>query len=108
MASPEVIYINSDNIVEVLGVENVPTSEYLNNADVTLTLVDAASKVEIIGQTWPLTLSYVTGSDGDYRGTIRNEAVLNPHQQLIAQVTVDAGEGLVRYWEKRCIAEIGD
>lgn len=108
MANPEVIFVLSDNIIEVTDVTNVSTGAYLNDADVTLTLADAASGDEIEGQTWPLTLSYVTASNGDYRGTINDDISVFDNQLLIAKVTVDAGPGLKRYWEKSCIAKIGD
>lgn len=107
MSDPEFIYIMSDNIIEVTSVQNVATGEYLNDADVTLTLVDAASGNEIAGQTWPLALSYVSSSNGNYRGTINDDVSISHQQSLRAKVTVDAGAGLRRYWEKPCTALVG-
>lgn len=107
MTTAETIYVLSDNIIEVTSVTNVPTGAYLNNATVTLTLVDAASGQNIAGQTWPLSLTYVTASNGNYRGTITDSAQLVDEQVLIAKITVDGGDGLKRYWEKACIAKVG-
>lgn len=107
MASPEIIYISSDNIIEVTGVLNVPAGTYINNASVTVTLVDATTGVEVTGQTWPLALSYVSGSNGDYRGTLTDSMVLSNSQELIAKVTVDGGAGLKRYWERDALAIVG-
>ncbi len=108
MPSPEVIYIQSDNIIEVLGVLNVATGQHINSADVTLTLVDASSGDEIENETWPILLDYVSDSNGDYRGVIRNDVGISQNQSLIAKVKVDGGFGLVRYWERQCIARIGE
>ena len=107
MAEIEIIYIGSDNIIEVTGVTNVATSEYINNAVVTLTLVDTATGDEVSGQTWPLVLSYVTSSNGNYRGTINDDVTLSAQQTLTAKVTLDGGAGLKRYWEKPCVALVG-
>ena len=107
MPNPETIYRLSDNIIEVTGVKNVATGAYLNSANVDVTLVDASSGAEVSGQTWPMALSYVAGSDGDYRGTITDAISIDEGQTLIAKVTVDGGAGLKRYWEKTCIAYTG-
>lgn len=108
MASPETIYIMSHNIIEVTGVMNAATDTFLNGADVTLTLLDTVSGEAIVGQTWPLALTYIAGSDGDYRGTILDSIELSANQNLMAEVIVDAGAGLKRYWQRPCIARIGD
>lgn len=108
MSSPEIIYIQSDNIIEVTGVTNAATGAFLNDATVTLTLLDAALETPIIGQTWPLELSYITASDGNYRGMIINGITVSENQILLAEVIVDAGAGLRRYWQRPCVAQIGD
>lgn len=101
--SGEVLFRLSDNIIEVTGTINAATGSYINNADVTLTLVDADSGQEIAGQTWPLILSYVTGSNGDYRGTINDDISVSEQQEVVAKVTVDGGAGLRRHWGKKCV-----
>ena len=108
MPPPEVIYISSDNLIEVTGVLNVATNTYLNSATVTVRLVDAATSSDISGQSWPLTLTYVAASNGDYRGTLSDDLVISGSQNITAQVTVDGGAGLKRYWEVACIGLVGD
>lgn len=108
MASPEIIYILSDNIIEVTGVTNAATGTVINDASVTLTLLDAASGIAVEGQTWPLELSYITGSSGNYRGTIIDGITVSANQNLIAEVIVDGGAGLRRYWQRPCVAQVGD
>lgn len=90
----EIIYFENDNLIEVTDVKNVATDAYINDADVTLTLYDAATMEEITGQTWPLALTYVTGSDGDYRGTINDDIGVAEFQALKAEVIIDGGAGL--------------
>lgn len=90
----EVLLHANDNLIEVLGVQRQDTDAYLNGATVTVTLMDAFSGVSITGQVWPMTLSYVAGSNGDYRGTINYNASLTKGLDVIADVTVDGGAGL--------------
>jgi len=65
------IYIGSDNLFVVRGVKNSSNGEYINDATVELTLQDADGN-DISGQTWPLTLTYIAASNGEYQGTIEN------------------------------------
>ena len=64
-----VIYINTDTMFTVTGVYNEQSKSYVNDAVVTLTLLDDAGD-EITGMTWPATMSYVASSDGDYERNI--------------------------------------
>lgn len=92
-------WYRSDNVLEVLGVQNAVTEEYLNDATVTVTVVDAQTDAPIAGQAWPLTLPHAPGSNGDYRATLVDTLAVSPQQTLVAKVTVDNGSGLQRYWE---------
>ena len=95
----DVLWQDSDNFIEVLGVTNAATKAKIASATVTVTCVDSAG-VEVTGQTWPLTLAAVAGADGDYRGTLQDTADFVRGKRYKAKVTINAGPDLQRYFEK--------
>lgn len=60
-----IFYHNNSNVIEVQGLRNAITEEYVNDADITATMTDLEGN-ELDGETWPLTLT-ATGSLGVYR-----------------------------------------
>lgn len=92
MTSRNPIYINSDNLLFVRGVQNALTNEFINDATVELTLLDSAGD-EISGQTWPLALVYQTGSDGAYYGTVEDTIDVEDGDEGTARLEID-GDGL--------------
>lgn len=101
----DILYLQSDNLLEVTGLQNVATGAYINNATVTVTLVDAGGTA-VSGQSWPATLSYVSGSNGDYRVTLEDTLSLSENGTYVPRVTVLA-DGLKRYFEPRLVAQMG-
>lgn len=101
----DVLYLQSDNLLELKGLKNAASGAYINNATVTVTLVDA-SGTSVSGQSWPATLSYVSGSNGDYRLTLEDTLPLSENGTYVARVTA-IGDGLKRYFEPRLVAQMG-
>lgn len=97
----------TDDLMEIEGVQNAADDTYINNATVSVTLVDATTRVNIVGDTWPLTLGYVTASNGNYRGVLKSTLTLTKGQNLLALLTVDGGTGKRRYWEIPAIVKVG-
>lgn len=93
MSNVNVIYTANDTVVEISGLKNEVTGAFLNSAVVTATLVDAAGN-QVAGETWPKTLSYVTGSDGIYRATLPYTMTLAAGGRYEAQISVNGGSGL--------------
>ena len=93
------LLIGSDNVAEIESLTNAITSSYLNSATCTVTLYDVAGN-EVTGETWPLTLNYVTDSDGDYRGTITDTVTSNlkPNKRYRLLYTANGGNDLYREW----------
>ena len=89
----------SDNLLALLGAKNEATGQYLNAATVQVTVVDASTGTDIGGQTWPTSLPYVAGSNGDYRATLGAALAVTEGQRLTAKLSFDAGAGLQRYVE---------
>lgn len=75
----------------------VDTFLYVNSATVTVTLVDSGD-VELSGESWPLTMSYESGSDGDYSGVVAAALSVTIGQLITAQITA-TDSGQTGYWE---------
>ena len=84
-------------LLRVNGAHDAKTADPLNAATVTARLVDELGE-DIVGQTWPLTLDFVIGSDGDYCGTLNDTLVQAIGAIERAQVTFDGGVGLKAFW----------
>lgn len=94
----DIIYKANDNLIEAIGVKNAASGEFINDASAEVTLVDE-SDVEVVGDTWPKTLNYVSGSNGDYRATLIDTLTLNADSRYTAKLTVDGGPGLMSRFE---------
>ena len=91
---PKVYWIQSDNLLEVRDVVNATTSANVNDAVVTLTCYSGETDTEVPGETWPLTMPYVSGSSGVYRGTLKDTLTVDHRDTIRAEVTVSAGSDL--------------
>lgn len=91
------LHVGNDNLIEVSDLKNVASGAYINNATVTVTLKDADS-VNVNGQSWPVTLNYVTASNGKYRATLVDTLALVVDDTYYATVIADAGDGLKATW----------
>jgi len=92
MESPQVYYYKNDTLLELAGLKDEVTEAYINTATVTATVKNAAGTA-VTGQAWPLTLSYVTASDGDYRGVLEAALSVAVGDRLTVEVTIDGGSG---------------
>lgn len=94
------LYAGNSNLMELKGLQNGATASYENAAAVSVTLRDEHG-VQIVGQTWPKAMAYVTGSDGDYRGTLE-EGLSLVHGQFVTAEILATASGLTGKWETRC------
>jgi len=92
------LFINNDNVLEADQLKNTVTKLNLNNASATVTVALAATSANISGETWPLTLAYVTGSSGKYRATLADTLVVTENAKYIGTLIIDAGGGLRGQW----------
>lgn len=81
------VYINADNDLIVEGLRVRATQAPLNSATVTVQLRDLA--LDAIGS--PITLSYVTDSDGDYLGVIESTVATANSGIAWADLTIVSG-----------------
>jgi len=89
----EILIINSDNLIIADNVRNLATGSNINDAVVTVT-VSGANKVAVSGVSWPVTMAFVTGSSGKYRGTLPDTLVVTENTKYFGVVIVSGGAGL--------------
>ncbi len=87
-----VVLRSSDNIVHVTGVTDVLTDLYISTATVWISIFDSEGD-NVDGVVWPVTLDYVTGSNGDYNGLIPDAVEFVLGDFYTARITVDDGPG---------------
>ena len=92
-----IIYISNDNLLTLDALTNTADSSFINDATVTVTLVDSTG-TEVTGETWPLAMSYVSSSNGKYQATLTDSLSLSKGTYT-AQITANGGAGLLGYWE---------
>ena len=90
MSTTLLAYVGNDNQLKLDGLRNADDA-YINNATVTCTGVEDEDGNAVSGDTFPKTLSYVSASDGDYRGTLQQTLALEAGVTYIAVITVDGG-----------------
>lgn len=78
-------------VLQLDKLENVLVPGYLNSATVTATAKDAVTGAAVSGATWPVVLSYITGSDGRYRTTIPYDVVITQGQRLLVDYLAVSG-----------------
>lgn len=90
MSATLLAYVGNDNQLKLDGLRNADDT-YINDATVTCTGVEDEDGNAVIGDTFPKTLTYVSASDGDYRGTLQQTLALEAGVTYIAVITVDGG-----------------
>ena len=90
-------------VIELLGLTDSITDAFVLDATVTITLLDDAG-AEVTGETWPLTMTFVAASDGNYRAVMDEAIVVIVGHQYTAQVTA-ISSGTTGFWEAPVVAE---
>lgn len=85
------LYIGVDTVVTYGGMQNPITAAYINDGTVTCRITDlAGTAVTPTGFTWPVTLEYVTDSDGVYRATIDKAIAITEGSRYYLEITASA------------------
>lgn len=95
----QIFYDNNDHYIELTGLQDSADSSYKNGATVEVTLKDASGN-NLSGETWPLSMSYVASSNGNYRATLADTLAVVVGNRYTALVTANAGAGLQAEWEE--------
>ena len=93
-----VLYYLNDNVIRLEGAQNSDSLAYINNATVTLVVVDK-NGAQVSGVTWPQTMAYVAASNGNYDATLPHTVSFRPNREYNAQVTLSGSGGEDAYWE---------
>lgn len=101
----DALYVGSDTVLEVSKLANPVSGAYVNDATVSATLKDAAGAT-VIGQSFPLTLTYAGDGLGTYRGTLQDTLAVSENQWYTAEI-IAIGGGLTRFWRHRMMAVRG-
>jgi len=97
------LYLSNDNLLSVENLKNAATGVYVNDATVTATLKNS-NGVNVTGQSWPLTLAFVSSSNGVYRGTLEDGLSLAEGEVYTAEITADAGSDQIASWSIKLTA----
>jgi len=96
----DVLLIGNDQTIEVLGLKDEVTGDFINGlVDAVTAHVKNKDGSNVGGETWPITLDYITGSDGDYRGNLDDAMELVNNRTYAIEIRVDAGAGLKAFWK---------
>jgi len=104
MNTLHIIYEGNDMVLELRGLQGEVSGDYIDTATVTVTLTDSAG-AEVAGETWPLAMPYVTGSNGKYRATLADTLTLTVGQKYTATISADAGAGLKAKWVEKLVCQ---
>ena len=92
----EVIFLLSDNTIELSGLKDEITGTLINDATVTVTLKDK-NDVNVVGETWPLAMTAL-GTGGIYRAVLKDTLTLTLLDRYKAIVDVTTTGGTVGKW----------
>jgi hypothetical protein len=97
------LYIGNSMFLRAEGVKFENEETFLNDGLVEAT-VKNLNGTDVSGQTWPLTLDYITDSDGNYQGVLSNQLELTERKDyhVFLTVTKDANVG---HWKETVTAQ---
>lgn len=91
-------YIGSDQLLTVSGLKDPVTNAFVNTATVRATMYHADGTTQVVGQPWPLVLSYAPASSGNYAGILEDGRELVDGRTYWIELTADAGGDLIKKW----------
>ena len=100
----EILYAQNTHTFYVSNVQAL-TGEFLSTASAVVTLYDRTKHTEITGQSWPLTLSYISTTSGDFRGILSASMQVVTNQLLVAQLTITTANAK-GYWEVPVVVQV--
>ena len=96
-------YVQNDNIVWLRGAQTTQLTTgaqvFLESAATVTFRVQTQTYEDVPGQLWPAQMTYVSGSQGDFIGVLRNEVLLEPATEYRFIATVDAGPDQHGTWD---------
>ena len=95
-----------NNTIEVVieGLKDISAGSYINDATVTVTIYAADGTTEVTGETWPVTMDYVAGSNGNYLGIISADSNIIAETKYKIVITATDTSSNAGEWEQFVIA----
>lgn len=90
--------IANTNVLDLIGLQNELTGVPINDAAVTVTVKDEDG-INVAGTSWPITMTYVPASTGDYRAFLSETLPLVDKAKYTAVIDANGGANLVGHWE---------
>lgn len=101
MSRYSIVYMESTNVLRLSGLQD-QAGNFVNDATVTLEeILTVDGKVAVGGLTVPVTLVYVTSSDGVYEAKLATSVQFVESQQYDAKVKAVASNGDQATWKER-------
>lgn len=85
-------FVFLDNTSSVLLKGLNASGSPINDATVTVTLKDREDNL-VTGESWPVTLTYVTDSEGDYKGAFSADVDVEKNKEYTAHIVAVAPDG---------------
>lgn len=101
MAVEAHLFLGNDTSVELIGLNRSDTDAYVNDATVTFTLKDSNGTAVTGAEN--ISMSYVSSSNGQYRGTLQDTVTLTNGGTYYLEVTA-TGAGFKGFWRFECLA----
>lgn len=101
----EVLLIGNDQTIKVLGLKDEVSGDFINGLTTVTARVKNKDGSSVAGENWPITLEYVTDSDGDYQGNLDDALKLVNNRLYTVEISVDGGGGLKALWHFDRVAQ---
>jgi hypothetical protein len=103
-------YIGNDNVVRLTGAQAIALTTGLATplgAGAVITFrIQTLDGVDVPGETWPVAMGYLPGSDGDFIGVLRDTVTLDPWQEYLFVATADNGSDQHGTWSIRLMVAV--
>lgn len=96
------LVIDNNNVVELYNLKNNVTGEFVDDADVSVTIYDG-NMVPVGGGIWPQSMD--NRGPGRYRITLEERLILERGRKYVGVVTALDTEGRQGRWEMQLTAE---
>lgn len=93
----EVLFVSNTNLLQIIGLRNAADLAIVNDATVSVTVKDKAG-VALAGESWPVDLAYMAGSDGVYQGIVSDALQISLNEVYTAEITAIRG-GDKGFWK---------
>lgn len=96
-----IAYVGNTNDLELTGLKSESEDIFLNNVTITVTVNDAAGS-PVTGENWPITMTYIAGSDGNYVVGLSYELAIIAGAKYTAIIDADASDTdaeRIGHWE---------